>query len=124
MTEQEKIKFKSLNILKDGVLTNNKTNKNSYKKNYSISFPVTNLSINLDRSFSNPSLPKLSLTKEIKKDKIFCAIKEIEVQYLATSSQSREKALTSSNIMEPKIKLTNYNLPIKTKRLITKATKV
>ena len=118
MTEQEKIKFKSLNILKSGVL--GKSNKNCNKKNYSISFPVTSISLNLDRSFSNTSFPNLCLEK---KENLYCAIKEIEVQFLAT--KHREKSLSSStNLLEPKLKLNNYNLQIKSKRLLSKATKV
>jgi hypothetical protein len=118
MTEQEKIKFKSLNIIKSGVLS--KPNKNCNKKNYSISFPLTSISLNLDRSFSNSSFPKLSLEK---KEIVFCEVKEIEVQFLAT--KSREKSISSSSsLLEPKLKLNNYNLQIKSKRLLNKATKV
>ena len=121
MTEQEKIKFKSLNILKSGVM--NSKHKNCNKKNYSICFPITNISLNLDRSFSNASLPDLSIKKQMKESLVLHAIKEIEVQFLAT--KNRKTALSaSSNIVETKLKLNNYNLPIKSKRIISKVTKI
>lgn len=109
MTEQEKIKLKSLNILKNGVV-HHKNKTNSYKKNYSISYPSINLSqsYSLTNSLINNSTNinlnhfnnALSITGNITKDSyntnyynyntkkklILYQINEIQMEYLPQSS--------------------------------------
>ena len=67
MTEQEKVKLKSLNILKSGVM--HRTNRNSHKKNYSVSFPISPDNIKTDT-------------------RVFYPVKEIQMEFISTTSSA------------------------------------
>jgi hypothetical protein len=131
MTEQEKIKLKSLNILKNGVI--HRTNRNNFKKNYSISFPLTISVHNI------PTIPGARETREQRETResrenratrIFHPIKEIQMEYIAAFSRevfSPIKYFPNGNnlitTVNNRLYSSNVN-SIKAKRIITKNTKV
>jgi len=132
MTEQEKIKLKSLNILKSGII-HHRTNKNPLKKNYSVSFPLT-MSVNnipmLHAGREAREQREARETRESRAARIFCQIKEIQMEYLATFNTDSLSPLKYFPIGINPINAkhlphsTTGNSTIKPKRIITKNSKV
>jgi hypothetical protein len=132
MTEQEKIKLKSLNILKSGVI-HHRSNKNPLKKNYSVSFPLT-MSVNnipiLPASRESRDVRESRESRESRAARIFCPIKEIQMEYLASLNRDSlspinyfQNGITSINAQHLPLS-SNVSSTIKAKRIITKSTKV
>jgi hypothetical protein len=98
MTEHEKIKLKSFNILKSNTVIN-KTNRNNYKKHFSFTLQRTQTKTSYCLN-SNTNLNTSTLNNTT-----FYPIKEIQIEYLPQNKNAPLK-FQHSNVVINKLNLT------------------